>query len=70
MKLSKERVATLIEQGVGKPFDPGHGRLMKRWLTITSPTASWVELTKEHTSSWKADPTDAEPATFPCGASI
>jgi hypothetical protein len=47
VKLSKERVATLIKKGTGKPFDPGHGRLMKEWLTVTSPRASWSELAKE-----------------------
>ncbi len=47
VKLPKERVATLVEQGLGKPFDPGHGRRMKEWLTVTSPKASWVELAKE-----------------------
>jgi hypothetical protein len=29
------------------PSTPTTGRLMKGWLTITSPKASWVELTKE-----------------------
>ncbi len=43
----KERVGALIEKGLGKPFDPGHGRLMKGWLTVTSAKASWIELSKE-----------------------
>jgi len=47
VKLPKERVAGLVGQGVGKPFDPGHGRLMKEWLTVTSPKASWIDLAKE-----------------------
>ena len=47
MKLPKERVATLVEEGVGAPFDPGHGRLMKEWLTVTNSRASWAELAKE-----------------------
>jgi hypothetical protein len=47
VKLPKERVAALVEESVGKLFDPGHGRLMKEWLTVTSPKASWVELAKE-----------------------
>jgi hypothetical protein len=47
VKLPKERVAALVDDGIGKPFDPGHGRLMKEWLTVTSPKASWVGLAKE-----------------------
>jgi hypothetical protein len=29
VKLTNERVAGLVAKGIGKPFDPGHGRLMK-----------------------------------------
>jgi hypothetical protein len=47
VKLPKARVAALIEDGVGKPFDPGHGRLMKEWLTVVSPRASWIDLARE-----------------------
>ena len=47
VKLPHERVEALVGQGVGRPFDPGHGRLMKGWLTVTSTKASWVELAKE-----------------------
>jgi hypothetical protein len=47
VKLPNERVAALVDEGVGLPFDPGHGRLMKGWLTITSRQAPWVALTKE-----------------------
>ena len=47
VKLPRERVAALIASKVGKPFDPGHGRLMKEWLTVTSRRASWLDLTRE-----------------------
>jgi TfoX/Sxy family transcriptional regulator of competence genes len=47
VKLPKERVAALIAKGDGKPFDPGHGRLMKEWLTVVSPKLSWSALAKE-----------------------
>ncbi len=47
VKLPKERVVMLVAERMGKPFDPGHGRLMKEWLTVTSPRASWSELAKE-----------------------
>jgi TfoX N-terminal domain len=32
---------------VGEPFDPGRRRLMKEWLTVVSPSASWIELVRE-----------------------
>jgi hypothetical protein len=34
VKLPKERVDELVASGTGKRFDPGHGRLMKEWVTI------------------------------------
>lgn len=36
VKLSRERVDALVRARVGKPFDPGHGRLMKEWLAVQS----------------------------------
>ncbi len=33
--------------GMGERFDPGHGRLMKEWIAIESPTANWMELAEE-----------------------
>jgi hypothetical protein len=47
VKLPKDRVLALVAAGVGKPFDPGHGRLMKEWLTVTSAKAGWVDLARE-----------------------
>jgi hypothetical protein len=47
VKLPKVRVAALTDEGVGEPFDPGHGRLMKEWLAVRSHDASWIDLTKE-----------------------
>jgi hypothetical protein len=47
LKLDGERVAALIEMGVGKPFRPGPGRVMKGWLEVTDPKADWVALAKE-----------------------
>ena len=47
VKLPKARVEALVDGGVGRPFEPGPGRLMKEWLTVTSSRAPLVELAKE-----------------------
>jgi len=47
LKLTEERTATLIGDGVGKPFSPSAGRAMKGWLEVTDPKANWVVLAKE-----------------------
>jgi hypothetical protein len=46
-KLPKARVDALVRERVGKPFDPGHGRLMKEWIELSGHQATWVELAKE-----------------------
>ena len=47
VKLPKDRVAELVESKIGTPFDPGHGHVMKEWLTVMSPKASWIDLARE-----------------------
>jgi hypothetical protein len=47
VKLPRERVASLATAKVGKAFDPGHGRVMKEWLAVTSSQASWLALARE-----------------------
>jgi TfoX/Sxy family transcriptional regulator of competence genes len=47
VKLAKGRIAALVASRVGTPFGPGHGRLMKEWLTVTSTKAPWIDLAKE-----------------------
>jgi hypothetical protein len=46
-KLPKDRVDELVRLGKGEYFDPGHGRLMKEWVSLDGAPASWVELAKE-----------------------
>jgi TfoX/Sxy family transcriptional regulator of competence genes len=47
VKLPKARVDALVAKGDGKPFDPGHGRLMKEWVVVVNPKVSWSALAKE-----------------------
>jgi hypothetical protein len=47
LKLNEERVAALVAEGIGKPFSPGAGRIMKGWIEVTHPKADWVALAKE-----------------------
>ena len=47
LKLTEERTAQLTSEGVGKPFSPSAGRVMKGWIEITHPKADWVALAKE-----------------------
>ncbi len=48
VKLPRQRVDELIASGEGERFDPGHGRLMKEWLTLESTTQEqWLSLARE-----------------------
>jgi len=46
-KLPKPRVDELVASGDGEPFDPGHGKLMKEWVSVSSREPSWLELARE-----------------------
>jgi TfoX N-terminal domain len=48
VKLPRVRVDQLAAAGAGERFDPGHGRTMREWITVTSadPT-SWRGLVTE-----------------------
>jgi len=48
LKLSKERVETLVESGQGNYFDPGHGRVSKGWVSVKPEAkANWLGMAKE-----------------------
>jgi hypothetical protein len=46
-KLPKARVDALVKEGVGKNFDPGHGRLMKEWVVVAEGGPDWLQLANE-----------------------
>lgn len=47
-KLPPERVAYLVGGGIGEPFDPGHGRVMKQWVSIPADRARlWRRIAEE-----------------------
>lgn len=46
-KLPKSRVDELVGAGRGEHFDPGHGKLMKEWVSVPSAKAAWLELARE-----------------------
>jgi hypothetical protein len=46
-KLPKARVDALVGARLGEHFDPGHGRLMKEWVSIPHGKADWLELATE-----------------------
>jgi hypothetical protein len=47
VKLPTERVADLVGFGTGRAFDPGHGRVMKEWIVVTTAEAQWIDLARE-----------------------
>jgi hypothetical protein len=47
LKLTEERAQALIAEGIGKPFSPSAGRVMKGWIEVTHAKADWVALAKE-----------------------
>jgi hypothetical protein len=48
VKLPRTRVEELEAAGIGHKFDPGHGRLMKEWLTVrANATNRWPDLARE-----------------------
>ncbi len=47
-RLPAGRVAALIKAGKGTPFDPGHGRVMKEWISIPAANSRhWGKIAEE-----------------------
>jgi|SRR6266404_4759270 len=47
VKLGRNRVDDLVENGLARPFDPsGRGRPMKDWASV-SPSSNWLDLLHE-----------------------
>ena len=48
VKLPKARVDDLVAAGVGARFDPGHGRIMREWISVPATHGqSWEALADE-----------------------
>ena len=48
LKLPRPRVDDLIASGAGHRFDPGHGRVMKEWITLDDDSdQDWLPLARE-----------------------
>jgi hypothetical protein len=48
VKLPRQRVEELVDTEAGRQFDPGHGRLMKEWVTIPlAQGRQWRTLAEE-----------------------
>jgi len=46
VKLPAAKVDTMVAAKQGTYFDPGHGRKMKEWLSVTSAKVSWTALAR------------------------
>ncbi len=47
VKLPRSRVDELVAAGAARPFDPGHGRLMKEWAELEGARPPWSGLVRE-----------------------
>ena len=48
VKLPRQRVDAIVASGDGERFDPGHGRLMREWLSVgPGSEAEWLPLARE-----------------------
>ena len=48
VKLPRQRVDALFAAGEGDRFDPGHGRIMKEWLSVSpGQEKRWDALARE-----------------------
>ena len=56
VKLPRQRVGALVSSGLGEPFDPGHGRLMKEWMAVAATARDeWLNLAEEAREFVEAD---------------
>ena len=48
VKLPAKRVEALVDERAGRRFDPGHGRIQREWLDVSSDDfETWVALASE-----------------------
>ena len=48
VKLPRQHVEALITSGEGERFDPGHGRVMREWLSLKPDSSlDWLDLARK-----------------------
>jgi TfoX/Sxy family transcriptional regulator of competence genes len=48
VKLSQDRVNEMVNRGEGTYFDPGHGKLMKQWVSVSDDYGRlWPKVARE-----------------------
>jgi outer membrane biosynthesis protein TonB len=47
VKVTPTRADALVAAGRGTYFDPGHGRAMKAWVSISDDGVAWLDLARE-----------------------
>jgi hypothetical protein len=62
VKLPRERVETMVSSGRSEPFDPGQGRLMKKWAAVAATAGD------ANSPSWASTPV-WPPSTLPASTS-
>jgi hypothetical protein len=61
VKLPRPRAESLVAARKGRPFDPGHGRLMREWVSVAPGGSPWLPLAREAHAFVSAAPAARRP---------